>query len=76
MYHHPALTIKRVYLLILLIIRAVFFVFDVQYDMTFRIVSGVLSLSCLGAALYYYHNASLRTYLLLIGFFSYSLGNI
>lgn len=76
MYHHPALTIKRVYLLIMLIIRAVFFVFDVQYDMTFRIVSGVLTLSCLGAAFYYYHNASFRTYLLLVGFFSYSLGNI
>ena len=60
----------------MLIIRALFFVSDVQYDMTFRIVSGVFTIGCLGAALYYYHNASLKSYLLLIGFFSYSLGNI
>ena len=68
MYHPPALSIKRVYLLILLIIRAVFLVFDVQYEMNFRIVSGIITISCLSAALYFNHKTTLKTYSLLAGF--------
>ncbi len=53
-----------------------FLVFDVQYEMNFRIVSGIITISCLSAALYFNHKTTLKTYSLLAGFFFYSLGNI
>ena len=63
---------QRLYILIPLIIRALFLVSDIQLGDTVRIILGVITVGCLSAAYFYYHhNKPLTTYLVLAGLISF-----